>query len=213
MDNTKLISVFPELKLKETAYGKFLSMIQEKTLSNAETKKKEEIVKSMKKSASDFEERYPGRGKEVMYATATKQAKKVAEEAECDTEKKDDEEDPRSMKTKVNLVKTKLRSMGLKMSYEPEGESIDELNRYEKETGKDYKTQKPSVKGGTAKNDKAFQIVSKLVGKSRLGATQRGKKKVKGGPTPGPVITTKQKLDNKKYAIQAGKDNMSSRFD
>jgi hypothetical protein len=53
--------------------------LEEKTLTSVETKKKEEIVKSMKKSAGDFEKRYPGRGKEVMYATATKMAKKVAE--------------------------------------------------------------------------------------------------------------------------------------
>jgi hypothetical protein len=116
MDNTKLINVFPELKLKETAYGKFLEMIQEKTLTSAETKKKEEIVKSMKKSSSDFEKRYPGRGKEVMYATATKQAKKVAEETESDTEKKKGEKevDPRSIPTKINLLKNKLRSAGIK---------------------------------------------------------------------------------------------------
>ncbi|WJZ48229.1 hypothetical protein [Synechococcus phage DSL-LC02] len=56
--------------------------LQEKTLTAAETQKREEIVKSMKKSAGDFEKRYPGRGKEVMYATATKQAKKVAEDIE-----------------------------------------------------------------------------------------------------------------------------------
>ena len=61
--------------------------LQEKTLTPAETKKKEEIVKSMKSSASDFEKRYPGRGKEVMYATATKQAKKVAEDTENIDEK------------------------------------------------------------------------------------------------------------------------------
>jgi hypothetical protein len=44
--------------------------------------KREELVKSMKKKASDFEKRYPGRGKEVMYATATKMAKKMAEQME-----------------------------------------------------------------------------------------------------------------------------------
>ena len=43
-------------------------------------KKREEIVKSMKYKASDFEKRYPGRGKEVMYATATKIAKKMVEQ-------------------------------------------------------------------------------------------------------------------------------------
>ena len=55
--------------------------IDEKTLTSVETKKKEDIVKSMKSKAADFEKRYPGRGKEVMYATATKMAKKMAEQA------------------------------------------------------------------------------------------------------------------------------------
>ena len=55
--------------------------LDEKTLTDAEMKKREEIVKSMKDKASDFEKRYPGRGKEVMYATATKMAKKMAEQA------------------------------------------------------------------------------------------------------------------------------------
>jgi len=48
--------------------------VNEKKLSKSETKEKERIVKGMKKSKEDFEERYPGRGKEVMYATATKKA-------------------------------------------------------------------------------------------------------------------------------------------
>ena len=55
--------------------------IDEKILSTAETKEKERLVKSMKDKAGDFEKRYPGRGKEVMYATATKMAKKIAEQA------------------------------------------------------------------------------------------------------------------------------------
>jgi hypothetical protein len=62
---------------------------------------------------------------------------KVKEEMECgsdDKKKKNgEEEDPRSMKTKVNLVKNKLRAMGLKMSYEPEGDLVDEARRSEKE--------------------------------------------------------------------------------
>ena len=35
-------------------------------------------------------------------------------------------EDPRGMKTKVNLIRNKMRAMGLKMSYEPEGDKINE---------------------------------------------------------------------------------------
>ena len=45
-------------------------------LSKKEKKEKEKIVKGMKGKKSDFEKRYPGRGEEVMYATATKIAKK-----------------------------------------------------------------------------------------------------------------------------------------
>jgi hypothetical protein len=56
---------------------------------------------------------------------------KVKEENESgcgDGEKKKEKEmDPREIPTRVNLVKNKLRAMGLKMSYEPEGEKIDEF--------------------------------------------------------------------------------------
>jgi len=54
------------------------NQIDEKTLTPAETKEKERIVKSMKPKLADFEKRYPGRGEEVMYATATELAKKIA---------------------------------------------------------------------------------------------------------------------------------------
>jgi hypothetical protein len=55
-------------------------ILDERTLTAPEAKKKEEIVKSMKKNLSGFKSRYGARAKEVMYATATKQAKKVAED-------------------------------------------------------------------------------------------------------------------------------------
>jgi hypothetical protein len=53
-----------------------LADLEERTLSEPEAKKKEEIVKSMKKKMPGFKERYGERAKEVMYATATKLAKK-----------------------------------------------------------------------------------------------------------------------------------------
>jgi len=52
--------------------------IDERTLSKPEAKKKEEIVKSMKKKMSGFKERYGERAKQVDYATATKIAKEKA---------------------------------------------------------------------------------------------------------------------------------------
>jgi len=51
--------------------------LDEKTLTPAEKRKREEIATSM--SLKDFEKRYPGRGMEVKLATATKMAKKLAE--------------------------------------------------------------------------------------------------------------------------------------
>ena len=70
------------------------------------------------------------RGTQIYFAKIRKMA---MEECECDTEEnesnKEEKEkiDPREMKTRINLVKNKLRSMGLKMGYEPEGEQLDEL--------------------------------------------------------------------------------------
>ncbi len=50
--------------------------LRERSMTASEKDKKEEIVKSMKKGLSGFKERYGDRAKEVMYATATKQAMK-----------------------------------------------------------------------------------------------------------------------------------------
>jgi hypothetical protein len=55
-----------------------VEVIEEKTLTEPEMKKREEIVMSMKKGMAGFKERYGDRAKNVMYATATKQAKKSA---------------------------------------------------------------------------------------------------------------------------------------
>ena len=49
----------------------------------------------------------------------------------CKCEKKEGEVspmDPREVRTRINLAKNKLRSMGLKMSYDMEGEMVDEAS-------------------------------------------------------------------------------------
>ena len=53
-----------------------MSTINEKKMTSAQKTKKEKIVKSMKKGLKGMKERYGKRAKEVMYATATKQAMK-----------------------------------------------------------------------------------------------------------------------------------------
>jgi hypothetical protein len=56
--------------------GVTIETIEERTLTEPETKKKEEVVKSMKKGLTGFKARYGDDAKSVMYATATKIAKK-----------------------------------------------------------------------------------------------------------------------------------------
>jgi len=53
--------------------------VAERKLSKAEEKEKEKVVKGMKKSKKDFEKRYGDDAESVMYATATKMAKKKKE--------------------------------------------------------------------------------------------------------------------------------------
>mgnify|MGYP003336011102 CR=1 FL=1 len=54
-------------------------MVSEDEMTDAQMKRREEIVKSMKDKEDDFKDRYGDRWKEVMYATATKQAMSEAE--------------------------------------------------------------------------------------------------------------------------------------
>ena len=173
-----------------------------------------------------------GKEKSIAYATAWKAKNKETqkEETECGTEPKkkgEKEVDPRSIPTTTNLIKNKLRAMGLKMSYEPEGETIDELNRYEKETGKDYKTGKSVTKGGTMggddSNSKVMRHMQKVMGAGRMGAggpiQKRGEKKEPGKKPPeagkygSERRSPEQMVKNRRAAKQQGKDNMSSRFD
>ena len=124
--------------------------------------------------------------------------------------KKDGDEDPRSMGTKIRLAKNKLRSMGLKMSYDMEGNQIDERTRYAKETGKDFKTGNPSEKGGTRTGDTAFDQVSRQMRKTGGMMSSRGNPIQPQGKTktPGakgykgvtPVDKIKGKLARKRRA-------------
>jgi len=50
--------------------------VNEEEMTDAQMKRREEIVKGMKKNKADMEKRYGDKWKEVMYATATKQAMK-----------------------------------------------------------------------------------------------------------------------------------------
>ena len=62
-------------QLQHWRFQKYDPELDEKKLTKPESEEKERLVKGMEADASDFEKRYPGRGKQVMHATATKLAK------------------------------------------------------------------------------------------------------------------------------------------
>jgi hypothetical protein len=63
-------------KAKERLNKEEVEQVEERSLTEPEMKKKEEVVKSMKKGLQGFKDRYGADAKSVMYATATKIAKK-----------------------------------------------------------------------------------------------------------------------------------------
>ena len=96
---------------------------------------------------------------------------------------------------------------------------VTEATRYAKETGKSFKSGKPVTKGGTAKDDKAFQTVAKKYAGQRMGGQQ--KKKVRGqkpdeSNTPfkrAAERMKKIKMDNKALADKAKKAGYKSTQD
>jgi len=88
-------------------------------------------------------------------------------EASCgegDGDKKVEDEDPRSMGTKIRLAKNKLRAMGLKMSYDMEGKltekkelSVDDQMRISRDAAKDRNPNPDhqAIRGRQIRNSKA----------------------------------------------------------
>jgi hypothetical protein len=117
--------------IAETGYSKFLNMVNEKM--NLATANMGDVVKDFQTSdASQFKGKSKKKRQEMAIAaklTAERGGKKLGEEMDCgsdDKKKKGEEEDPRSMKTVRDRLRTKLGLMGLKMSYEPEGEVLED---------------------------------------------------------------------------------------
>ena len=106
-----------------------------------------------------------------------------------------------------------------KSAIDPKKNPMAEATRYAKETGKSFKSGKPVVKGGTAKDDKAFQFVAKKYAGQMMGGQQ--KKKVRGQkpdesntPFKRAAARIKQtKIDNKALADKAKKAGYKSTQD
>jgi len=166
VDNSKLIKIYPQDKSdpqignikssKEVKGPVILEIVRklregkEKGLDGKEcwdgyklagTKKKGgKTVDDCVKVKEDAEYGYDDEGKSLNPKDQKKESKKK------------EEEDPRSMGTKWNLVKNKLRSMGLNMSHEPEGEMVDEnrLAAYTAGAGEGSPASRPTVSKKTA---------------------------------------------------------------
>jgi len=153
---------------------------------------------------------------------AHKIAKKIEAQEAVDPKsalspKQKDTERQQTLNAKAKLERILSTRKG---DYREETE-LDELNRYEKQTGKDLKTGKSVTKGGTmGGNDthsKVMRHMHSVMGAGRMGAggaiQQRGKKKVKGAPTPGPSVTPAQKVAKRRADAQRAQDMMHSRYD
>ena len=161
-------------------------------------------------------------------------------EAKSNRSKLDDEErstrhrsavDPEGEDSNYSAVRTKnakkLRKQKAMGEITKESRSfsqfmIAELNRYEKETGKDLKTGKPVTKGGTMGGDdtqsKVMRHMHKVMGAGRMGAggaiQPRGQKKVPGKKPPtagqyGGPASPAQKVAKRRAAAKASQDFMN----
>lgn len=157
-------------RLVESMYGKKSALpIDETEMSDAQKKKKEEIVMSMKKDTAGLKKRYGSRWKDVMYATATKQAMKedveVEEEIDPNVRTKDaltGANKPTNRKDDVGPGadgrSSKVKFKGGPMDEEKENEKEDEGHEDEAE---DKKLVKKMVKKDALKEEELDEAAKK----------------------------------------------------
>lgn len=155
--------------------------------------------------------------------TARRGGKKLGEAADCGC---DDEpklkksegggEDLRAIPTKVNLVKNKMRAMGLKMSYEPEGEVIDELLRSEKEgVGSPERREGPYLVGARQQRREHGAAGGRHYWSGGQGGsrTERGKSKGEDGSQQSRLNPPEKTGKNLQKQARKRGSEMGSRFD
>jgi len=109
-------------------------------------------------------------------------------------------------------------------SLNTETDTIDELTRYAKETGKDPQTGKPSVKGGNPPPpamrglERELRSTGGLMSSRRKPIQRQGQKKDPGKKPPaageyGGPVSPAQKVAMRRAAAQRSQDMQSSRFD
>ena len=178
----------------------------EKRIEEAIKMSKKEYAKTHKDFKSDDPKnprvtRYvPGKG---TVSTPVKLTDEVDKKKEMDDKMKE-VEDMRSLPTRMNLIKTKLRAMGLNMSHVLKGKELSEVIDYTLDEVTRYKKEKGYVVGGTKKPtspktpDPALDAVkAKYKGQiMRSGSNQP--KKVKGAKSTMGTNKYKDMADQKK---------------
>lgn len=142
-------------------------------MTDAQMKKREEIVKSMKKDMAGFKDRYGDRAKSVMYATATKMAMK--EEAEELDEKSDQAKQNKTMKNMMDASRgarfklnnpvpdaepehktARAHNVAIGRALRKEDAEQVEEGYYEKPASAAYRRKGDEIGGGSSKNDVPF---------------------------------------------------------
>jgi len=123
-NNNNRVKVFPDSPIQENslskAHQKFLDILQEREMLKSEMSKENKLKKKYDSSGmkASMEKQYgEEKGKKVYFATIRKQA--MGEE-NCASDEgspkgKKGEDDMRSVPTKMNIAKNKLRSMGMRI--------------------------------------------------------------------------------------------------
>ena len=140
-----------------------------------------------------------------------KDVKKKNEKDPNGEAKKQEEEDPRGMATKINLVRNKLRAMGLKMSHEPEGETIEEseavaqgARKRAQELGA-ARRKREGVNRGVDKNERAgYKLAQAASSSDSSPETQRTRKKRPAGDDTSQIGHYKNR-DAKRTTSKTGK--------
>ena len=212
----------PEVKNKIVSFNK---ESYGKRIEEAIKMSKKEYAKTHKDFKSDDPKnprvtRYvPGKG---TVSTPVKLTDEVDKKKEMEDKMKE-VEDMRSLPTRMNLIKTKLRAMGLNMSHQLKGKELSEVIDYALDEATRYKKEKGYDVGGTKKptspktSDPALDAVkAKYKGQiMRSGSNQP--KKVKGAKSTVGTNKYKDMADQKKEttadAKKRGFDNVQSYVD
>ena len=116
-----------ESQKEETGY--FTQKLLEREMTGAESRKKERIVMRMKDKQDYFKKKYGKRWKEVMYATATKQAMgeelNYVEEEEVEQIDEKDNENKRKLKSYAARLGSNFRRDNDKIAHQGLGSAVD----------------------------------------------------------------------------------------